>query len=184
MRENKMGYRGSKSVKFYTVKEQRVYGSWPKLLGLRFTLMGCESSYPIKIPSNQLNYLKHYYSSSPACSGHNFSSAINPYFITGFSDAEASFIVLILKEPKHKTKWAVKIRFSIGLHKKDKEILELIQSYFCGIGTISAQSKDSVQYRVSSLKELTNIIIPHFDMYSLLTQVPKGVQPTLNYSKK
>jgi hypothetical protein len=26
---------------------------------------------------------------------------LDPYFVTGFSDAEASFIILILKEPKN-----------------------------------------------------------------------------------
>jgi len=38
------------------------------------------------------------------------------------------------------------------------------------VGTISAQSKDSVQYRVASLKDLNAIIIPHFDKYPLITQ--------------
>jgi hypothetical protein len=50
-----MGYRGSKSVYIKdTVKEQRVDGSCfgPKQK-LRCTLMGGESRYPIKIPSNQ-----------------------------------------------------------------------------------------------------------------------------------
>ena len=63
-----MGNRGSKSVtslslnKPQTVKEQRVDGSRcikpvqnKKLMHLRCTLMGCESSYPVKIPSKQLN---------------------------------------------------------------------------------------------------------------------------------
>jgi len=36
------------------------------------------------------------------------------------------------------------------------------------VGTISPQSKDSVQYRVASLKDLNAIIIPHFDKYPLL----------------
>jgi hypothetical protein len=63
MSENEMGYRGSKSEflnpqpKEIYVKEQRVDGSCfgyrPKL---RCTLMGCESSYPFKIPSKQLKY--------------------------------------------------------------------------------------------------------------------------------
>ena len=61
MSENEMGYRGSKSY-FYLkyVKEQRVDGSWllSKLAvinrSLRCTLMGGESRYPVKIPSNQL----------------------------------------------------------------------------------------------------------------------------------
>lgn len=61
--EKKMGNRGSKSVLKFTVKEQRVDGSWSnysKLL-LRCTLMGCESSYPVKIPSKQLNRLFFFY---------------------------------------------------------------------------------------------------------------------------
>ena len=95
---------------------------------------------------------------------------MNPYFVTGFSDAEASFIILILKEPKNITNWTVKTRFSIGLHKKDTEILELIKSYFGGVGTISMQNEKSVQYRVSSLKDLNDKIIPHFDKYPLITQ--------------
>ena len=77
------------------------------------------------------------------------------YFFKG-----ASFIILNLKEPKNKTNWTVKTRFTIGLHKKDTLILELIKSYFGGIGTISPQNKESVQYRVGSLKDLNDKIIP------------------------
>ena len=55
MNENEMGYRGSKSVN-KAVKEQRVDGSWcKKPLHLRYTLMGFERNYRIKIPSKQLN---------------------------------------------------------------------------------------------------------------------------------
>jgi hypothetical protein len=102
---------------------------------------------------------------------------LDPYFMTGFSDAEASFIILILKEPRNITNWTIKTRFSIGLHKKDTEILELIKSYFGDVGTrrdpvgtISNQNKNSVQYRVGSLKDLNDKIIPHFDKYPLITQ--------------
>jgi hypothetical protein len=54
MSENKMGYRGSKSnfIKKF-VKEQRVDGSYLSIQDkLRCTLMGGESRYPVKIPSN------------------------------------------------------------------------------------------------------------------------------------
>ena len=51
---------------------------------------------------------------------------MNPYFITGFSDAESSFQILILRDSKLNTKWTVKTRFTIGLHKKDLNTLELI----------------------------------------------------------
>jgi len=124
-----------------TVKEQRVDGSWGtfnfknKKVPLRYTLLGGESRYPVKIPSNQINkIIYHSYSSnsySPSASTFAI-TPLNPYFVTGFSDAEASFIILILKEPKNTTNWTVKPRFSIGLHKKDTEILELIKSYFGG----------------------------------------------------
>nr|AYE93380.1 LAGLIDADG homing endonuclease [Termitomyces sp.]AYE93381.1 LAGLIDADG homing endonuclease [Termitomyces sp.] len=60
MNENEMGYRGSKSdFVMKSVKEQRVDGSWcianSNPLHLRYTLMGFERNYRIKIPSKQLN---------------------------------------------------------------------------------------------------------------------------------
>ena len=65
MSENKMGYRGSKSdLIIKSVKEQRVDGSWVtfnfknKKVPLRSTLMGGESRYQVKIPSNQINKIK------------------------------------------------------------------------------------------------------------------------------
>jgi len=58
----------------------------------------------------------------------------------------------------------------IAINKKDLVILELIKSYFKGIGNIWEQSNDSVLYNVTSLHDLTNVIIPHFDKYPLITQ--------------
>jgi hypothetical protein len=80
MMETEMGYRGSKSEQtlgFGSVKEQRVDGSWYnfKPLYLRYTLMGSESCYPVKIPSKQLNNRKF----------SNFSSAATISFNTKFN---------------------------------------------------------------------------------------------------
>jgi hypothetical protein len=94
MNENEMDNRGSKS-KFVTqpdfVKEQRVDGSWSisknKHVLLRYTLMGFERNYQIKILSKQLNIK-------------NFSTIllpVNAWFITGLIDAEGSFSVVIDK---------------------------------------------------------------------------------------
>lgn len=50
-------------------------------------------------------------------------------------------------------------------------LLSGIQSFFGGIGNISiSKSDNSATYSVSSSKDLTNIIIPHFNEYPLLTQ--------------
>jgi hypothetical protein len=65
MSENEMDNRGSKSAKLLksiVVKEQRVDGSSsiiPKLMPVRYTLMGCENSYQLKILSKQLNINKY-----------------------------------------------------------------------------------------------------------------------------
>ena len=80
MNESEMGYRGSKSD-ILSVKEQRVDGSWcNKLLHLRYTLMGFERNYQLKILSKQLNIKKF----STIIS----SLPLNAWFITGFIDAE------------------------------------------------------------------------------------------------
>ena len=82
MSENEMGYRGSKSEfkPIGSVKEQRVDGGYcNKSMQLRCTLMGGESRYQIKIPSNQIN--------TKNFSTFNSSLPINPWFITGLIDA-------------------------------------------------------------------------------------------------
>jgi len=128
--------------------------------------MDFERNYLVKVLSNQIN--NKYYSTS-TCSNIDGNS-LNPWFITGFCDAEGSFMILILREPKNKIGWTVKARFSIGLHVKDKAILESLNNYLGNIGSISKQGKYSVQYRVSSLDSIANILIPFFEKYPLITQ--------------
>lgn len=48
-------------------------------------------------------------------------------------------------------------------------MLEQIQLYF-GVGKIYKQGKNAYQYRVSSIKDLNNCIIPHFINYPLIGQ--------------
>lgn len=63
-------------------------------------------------------------------------------------------------------KWGV---FQIKLHKKDLLLLQQIRAYFKGAGNIVV-NESSVSYRVTSLKDMLNIIYPHFDKYPLITQ--------------
>jgi hypothetical protein len=56
------------------------------------------------------------------------------------------------------------------MHIKDIDLLKSIQSFF-GVGVlVSSKTTNSARYSVNSLKDLINIIIPHFDKYPLLTQ--------------
>lgn len=61
--------------------------------------------------------------------------------------------------------------FTISLNSRDTALLEKIQHFFGGIGTISHRKKDNaVYFTVKSVKYLMNVIIPHFEKYPLLTK--------------
>lgn len=98
---------------------------------------------------------------------------LDPNYITGFSDGDASFHISILKNKNYKTGYVVFPIFSIQLHNKDYSLLEQIKNYF-QVGTLQIKnnktSPSTVIYSVQSLKDITNKIIPHFDNYPLLTQ--------------
>ena len=110
MTETEMGYRGSKSEfiiqnpqpKYInSVKEQRVDGGYcKKPMQLRCTLMGFERNYQIKNPSKQLR--KQYYTTLSKTSVNN---ELNPWFITGFADAEGCFSFAIKPDARSNLKW-------------------------------------------------------------------------------
>ena len=45
----------------------------------------------------------------------------------------------------------------------------------CFAGNISKEGKNVVQYRVASLRDLINIVIPHFDKYPLITKKKRRI---------
>lgn len=105
---------------------------------------------------------------SPDSRENNTNLIIDPNFLTGFTDAEGSFVLSITKSDNVKSGWVIKPRFSISLHKKDKFVLEAIKNYL-GVGEIYTQGTDSIQYRVFSIKDL-QLVIDHFDKYPLISQ--------------
>ena len=117
----------------------------------------------------------------------NVTSHLNPLFITGFADAEGSFILKISKSPKYKAGWKVEPVFSIGLHVKDLRILEQIQIYWGGtMGRIS-RTGDAVSLTVSARKDLA-IILAHFIFFLLkkrifLTQKKRDKYPLITQKK-
>jgi hypothetical protein len=62
------------------------------------------------------------------------------------------------------------LKFQIGLHTKDLNVLYLLQEYLGGIGCIHlARNRDIVNYSINSLKDINKLII-HLEKYPLLTQ--------------
>lgn len=140
-----MGYRGSKSIiNNIIVKEQRVHGSWCGVVVSskgRYTLKGFSRNYRVKIltKANQIIYKSPHGRSytSIAIQQDLTPNIMNPWFVTGFSDAEACFTLSVVRNKERKVGWRVHYSFQITLHKKDKALLEQIQSYFL-VGSITS----------------------------------------------
>jgi len=65
----------------------------------------------------------------------------------------------------------VQARVQLKMHEKDRSLVLKTQEYFGGIGLVSNPNNNyTVEFRVHALKDITNVIIPHFDNYTLLTK--------------
>ena len=82
------------------------------------------------LPISQFNIIKHYTSSSKT-SGHT----MDPYFITGLTEAEGSFSITKHKEAKTKYSMSIGLRFKITMLVNEKELIEKVKAYF-GFGSI------------------------------------------------
>ena len=92
---------------------------------------------------------------------------LNPLWITGFTDAEGCFTIIVSKLPSQKYK--ITTSFEINLHLKDSLILYKIQSFF-KVGHINIRKdKHLAVYRVTKRTDLINTIIPFFQQFPLLT---------------
>lgn len=93
--------------------------------------------------------------------------SLDPWYITGFSDGEGCFLLAVNKHKRFKLGYSLGAIFQIHLHSRDLALLEMIKSYF-GVGQIYVEKNGSIQYKVSSIKDL-RVIIDHFDRYPLVT---------------
>jgi hypothetical protein len=102
--------------------------------------------------------------------GNLVKKSLNPWYITGFTDAEGCFSISIAKSKKNKTGWQINASFSLHLHSKDISLLESIKDYFSVGNVYQEKMTESVSYKVTSIIDLMNVIIPHFDKHPLISQ--------------
>jgi hypothetical protein len=95
-------------------------------------------------------------------------NTLNPYYVTGFTDAEGSFLINIQKRSDLKLGYSISLSFKIKLHSKDKELLEKIFNFF-NVGKIYIRKDGYIEYIVNSMKDI-EVIINHFNNYPLITQ--------------
>lgn len=57
------------------------------------------------------------------------------------------------------------------MHEKDRVLIQSIQNFFRARGYVSKLNNTStVEFRVSTLKDLVDVILPYFDKYPLITK--------------
>ena len=83
---------------------------------------------------------------------------LEPFFVSGFTDAEGSFSVLIYKNSKCKTGYLVKAVFQISLHEKDRALLYGIRDALGGVGKVYDRGKNACMYRVYTPEELIKVV--------------------------
>ncbi len=98
---------------------------------------------------------------------HSPNKVLNPWFVTGFCDAEASFTMSVFKSKTAAIGWTIEPSFIINLHVKDIELLNNIKLFF-GVGSVSTSGDKVARYRVRSREDL-KVIISHFNNYPLQT---------------
>jgi len=97
-------------------------------------------------------------------------SSLEPYWVTGFTDAEGCFTIIIEILGESPLKFKVRASYEISLHSVDSAILYRIQSFF-NTGKIYKRSDQNISvYRVTNVKELLTKVIPHFNAYPLLSK--------------
>ena len=144
-----------------------------KILNLRSRIVVLPNAFWCSVPQLQ-NYIlplaaRNYstWCAIQPCSLDNLK--LNPWFVTGFTDGEGCFYVIVTKDDDYKQGWMVKSFFEISLKENDYPILKQIKNLF-RVGSINYNKKTkSFLFRVSSSKDL-KIIIDHFDKFPLITQ--------------
>lgn len=96
-----------------SVKEQRVNGSWCgiNMPHLRCTLTGFERNYPVKILSNQINQKRCYSIESDLIINTSKSLLTEPWFISGFTNGEECFLIVVRIIPINILGWQIEIRY-------------------------------------------------------------------------
>jgi len=103
--------------------------------------------------------------------------SLDPKWVTGFTDGEGCFAIIIYSRKDKKTP-AVQFSFSIGLAERDIAIIKQIKEFFGG-GFYSVRKNKGnrdAYYACNGANIIKKRIIPHFDKYPLQTEKRKSYE--------
>lgn len=97
-------------------------------------------------------------------------TVLNPWQVTGFTDAEGSFTYSLSKNNIENLATKFNLEFKVTQKSHSEGILYEFKNYFgCGSVVIDNRKTDTKKYHVKSLNQIIDKIIPHFDFYPCLT---------------
>lgn len=91
---------------------------------------------------------------------------ITPWWLTGFTQADGSFSVSFERRPDGKLPFYPQPVFTLTQSERERSMMLAIHAYL-GVGQLS-ESKGCITLTVRNLKDLLNVVIPHFEQYPLL----------------
>ena len=90
-------------------------------------------------------------------------------YLSGYTDGEGSFCISFSPRDRLKAKIEIRPSFSVSQNTDRSEVLYLMKEYF-KCGSIRPDRSDkTLKYEVRSGRDLSEIIIPHFIQYPLLS---------------
>jgi hypothetical protein len=102
-------------------------------------------------------------------SGKTESIKLNPWFVTGLSDGDGSFYIVLRKDSTCRFGFSISLEYKVvaGVNPLNLKLLELVQSFFGGMGIIS-KDKNTYHYVIRNRNHLCKVR-EHFDNYPLQT---------------
>jgi hypothetical protein len=91
-------------------------------------------------------------------------TSITPAFISGVVDGDGSFFVYFLSTGE------IKIGFTIVTDKPSRVMLQGIQTYLSGIGSIREGSKNELVYSVVGINQIVDVLVPFMDKNPILSE--------------
>ena len=91
------------------------------------------------------------------------------WYLSGYADGEGSFCVSVSPSKRHLLGWEVRPSFSISQNGDRAEVIRLFRRHFRR-GTIRPDRSDkTIKFEIRSIKDLIDVVIPHFRRYPLLS---------------
>ncbi len=99
-----------------------------------------------------------------------------PSYVSGYFDGEGCFSVAIGPRPTLEVGWEVRPSVSISQNGDRAEVIERIAEFFACGSVRPDRSDRTVKWETRRLLDLTDVVLPHFRRYPLLSGKQRDVQ--------